>query len=88
MTVLRKKQSDQERWKDKFDRPVPHRQERLLSLVGVRPTEEEPPDIPADQSAEGQSLGLTVSPEQGLAPNPKSLGPTVGPSAPKKISWD
>ena len=84
MTVLRKKQSDQERWKDKFDRPAPHRQERLLSLVGVRPTEEEPPDIPADQSAEGQSLGPTVSPEQGLAPNPKSLGPTVGPSTPKK----
>ncbi len=36
MTALRKKQSDQERWKDKFGRPAPRRPERLLSLVGVR----------------------------------------------------
>ena len=58
-------------------------QERLLSLVGVHPTQTEPPAVPADESADRRSLGPTVGPEQGLAPNRKSLGPTVGPSVPK-----
>ena len=82
MAAPRKKRSDQERWKDRFDRPAPRQQERLLSLVGVHPTQAEPP-APADESADGQSLGPTVDPEQGLAPNRQSLGPTVGPSVPK-----
>ena len=80
MTALRKKRSDQERWKDQFDRPAPRRRERLLSLVGVPPTQEEEPDEPADQSAEGRSLGPTVGPKQGLGVGGRSLGPTVGPS--------
>ena len=84
MTALRKKQSDQERWKDKFGRQTPRRQERLLSLVGVRPAEEEEPNAPADQSTEGRSLGPTVGPEQGLTVRGKSLGPTVGPSIAEK----
>ena len=84
MTAPHKKQSDQERWQAKFGRQAPRQQERLLSLVGVRPAEEEEPAVPTDQSAEGQSLGPTVGPKQGLAPNPKSLGPTVGPSVPEK----
>ena len=84
MTAPRKKRSDEDRWKDTFGRQAPRRQERLLSLVGVRPAEEEEPAAPEDQGAEGQSLGLTVGPKQGLAPNPKSLGPTVGPSVPEK----
>ena len=83
MAALRKKRSDQERWKDRFDRPAPRQQERLLSLVGVHPTQAEPPAVPADESADGQSLGPTVGPEQGLAPNRQSLGPTVGPSVTK-----
>lgn len=62
MATPRKKQSDQDRWKDKFGRQAPRRQERLLSLVGVRPAEEEEPAAPEDQSAEGQSLGPTVGP--------------------------
>ena len=80
MAALRKKRTDQDRWKDKFDRPAPRRQERLLSLVGVPPTQKESPDTPADQDAEGRSLGPTVGPEQGLGVGGKSLGPTVGPS--------
>ena len=80
MTALRKKRSDQERWKDKFDRPTPRQRERLLSLVGVSPTQADSPKSPLDQDTDGQSLGPTVSPKQGLAPNPQSLGPTVGPS--------
>lgn len=80
MAALRKKRSDQDRWKDTFDRPAPRRQERLLSLVGVPPAKEEEPAAPADQSAEGRSLGPTVGPEQGLTVGGKSLGPTVGPS--------
>ena len=80
MTELRKKRSDQERWKDQFDRPAPRQRERLLSLVGVNPTQADSPKVPLDQGADGQSLGPTVSPKQGLAPNPESLGPTVGPS--------
>ena len=85
MAAPRKKQSDQDRWKDKFGRQVPRRQERLLSLVGVRPAEEEKPAAPEDQAPEGRSLGLTVGLKQGLAPNPRSLGPTVGPSILKKL---
>ena len=84
MAAPRKKQSDQDRWKDTFGRQAPRRQERLLSLVGVRPAEEEEPAAPEDPAPEGRSLGPTVSPKQGLAPNPKSLGPTVGPSIPEK----
>ena len=84
MAAPRKKQSDQDRWTDKFGRQAPRRQERLLSLVGVRSAEEEEPAAPEDQAPEGQSLGLTVGPKQGLAPDPKSLGPRVGPSIPEK----
>ena len=84
MTALRKKQSDQERWKDKFGRQAPRRQERLLSLVGVHPVEEEQPDDPADQNADGKSLGPTVGSKQGLTVRGKSLGPTVGPSVAEK----
>ena len=80
MKALRKKRSDQERWKDKFDRPAPRQRGPLLSLVGVHLTQVESPAAPSDQGADGQSLGPTVSPKQGLAPNPQSLGPTVGPS--------
>lgn len=80
MVALRKKRSDQERWKDKFGRPAPRRQERLLSLVGLPPTQKESLDTPAEQDAEGRSLGPTVGPEQGLGVGGKSLGPTVGPS--------
>lgn len=80
MAALRKKRTDQDRWKDTFDRPAPRRQERLLSLVGVPPTQKESADTPADQDAEGRSLGPTVGPEQGLGVGGKSLGPTVGPS--------
>ena len=84
MAAPRKKQSAQDRWKDKFGRRAPLRQERLLSLVGIQSAEEEEPVAPEDQAPEGQSLGLRVSPKQGLAPNPKSLGLTVGPSIPEK----
>ena len=84
MTALRKKQSDQERWKDKFGRQAPRRQERLLSLVGVPPAKEEEPAAPTDQSTEGRSLGPTVGPKQGLTVRGKSLGPTVGPSVAEK----
>ena len=80
MKALRKKRSDQERWKDKFDRPAPRQRGPLLSLVGVHLTQVESPAAPSDQGADGQSLGPTVSPKQGLAPNPQSLGPTVSPS--------
>ena len=84
MAAPRKKQSDQDRWKDKFSRQAPRRQERLLSLVGVQPAEKEEPAAPEDQAPEDQSLGPTVGPKQGLAPNPQSLGPTVGPSIAEK----
>ena len=80
MAALRKKRTDQDRWKDKFDRPAPRRQERLLSLVGVPPTQEETPESPPEQETEGRSLGPTVGPEQGLGVGGKSLGLTVGPS--------
>ena len=80
MAALRKKRSDQDRWKDKFARPAPRQRERLLSLVGVSPAEKESPDSPPEQGTEGRSLGPTVSPEQGLGVGGKSLGPTVGPS--------
>ena len=80
MKALRKKRSDQERWKDKFDRPAPRQRGPLLSLVGVHLTQVESLAAPSDQGADGQSLGPTVSPKQGLAPNPQSLGPTVSPS--------
>ena len=62
MIAPRKKRSDQDRWKDTFGRQAPRRQERLLSLVGVRPAEEEEPAAPEDQGAEGRSLGPTVGP--------------------------
>ena len=84
MAALRKKRTDQERWKDKFARPAPRRQERLLSLVGVPPTQKETPESPPEQETEGRSLGPTVSPEQGLGVGGKSLGPTVGPSDAQK----
>ena len=85
MAAPRKKQSDQERWKDKFGRQAPRRQERLLSLVGVSPAKEEEPAAPADQRTEGRSLGPTVRGKSlGLTVRGKSLGPTVGPSVAEK----